>query len=80
VALHYGTPAQQNLTQLTVREARRYLADGHFPAGSMQPKIEACIRFLEQTAKAHAAALITNPENLRRALRGETGTRLVPDA
>ena len=43
----------------------------------MKPKIEACIRFLEQSSKPTAAALITNPVNLGRALRGETGTRIV---
>jgi carbamate kinase len=77
VALHFGKPNQQPLAQMTVAEAQRYLAEGHFAPGSMQPKIEACIRFLKQSRKPNAYALITNPANLARGLRGETGTRLV---
>lgn len=77
VALHFGQPNQRNLDQITLAEAQRYLAEGHFAVGSMKPKIEACIRFLEGSTKPNAAALITNPENLQRALVGATGTRLV---
>lgn len=85
VALHFGTPQQHDLAELTVADARRYLAEGHFAPGSMLPKIEACIRFLETRAKTRAnanlnatpAAIITNPPNLERALRGETGTRII---
>ena len=76
VALNFGKPNQRDLATLTVGEARQYMAEGHFGTGSMQPKIEACIRFLEQ-GKPGAAAVITNPVNLARALRGETGTRIV---
>jgi carbamate kinase len=47
VSLHYGTPQQRDLSRMTLEEARRYLSEGHFPAGSMGPKIEAAIRFLE---------------------------------
>jgi carbamate kinase len=77
VALHFGKPNQVNLSQITLAEARQYMAEGHFAPGSMKPKIEACIRFLEQSSKPDAAALITDPPNLGRALRGETGTRIV---
>ncbi|MEZ4661892.1 MAG: carbamate kinase [Caldilineaceae bacterium] len=77
VCLHFGQPQQQELTQISVAEARRYLAAGHFGAGSMAPKIEGCIRFLEATTKADALAIITNPENLEAALEGKTGTRIV---
>jgi carbamate kinase len=62
---------------MTVDEARRYMDEGHFAPGSMKPKIEACIRFIEQSQNPNGYALITNPENLGRALRGETGTRVV---
>ena len=77
VALNFGKPNQQLISQMTVEEAQQYMAEGHFAPGSMKPKIEACIRFLKQSSKPAAAAIITNPENLGRALRGETGTRIV---
>lgn len=77
VALYFGKPTQRNVAQMTVEEARRYMEEGHFAPGSMKPKIEACIRFIEQSQKPNAYALITNPENLGRALQGETGTRVV---
>ena len=61
--------------KITLEEARAYLAEGkHFAKGSMAPKIEAIIRFLENGGKQ---ALITNPENIGRALKGETGTWVV---
>lgn len=76
VALNFGKPDQQWLDQLTVAEAKAYLATGtHFAKGSMAPKIQACIGFIERGGKT---AVITNPENIGRALRGETGTRIVP--
>jgi carbamate kinase len=61
---------------MTMAEAKKYLAEGtHFAKGSMAPKIEAILRFLEHGGKQ---ALITNPENIGRALKGETGTWIVP--
>ncbi len=76
VAINWGKPEQKWLDQMTVAEAKAYLAEGtHFAKGSMAPKIQACIWFLERGGKK---ALITNPENIGRALRGETGTWLVP--
>jgi carbamate kinase len=60
---------------LTLAEARQFTADGHFAKGSMGPKIQAIIWFLERGGKQ---ALITNPENIGRALAGETGTWIVP--
>ena len=71
VALHYGQPNQQWLDHLSLAEARQYLAEGHFAPGSMKPKIEAVIRFLEMGGKQ---ALITSPEQIKRALDGQTGT------
>jgi carbamate kinase len=73
VYLNYGKPDQRALDHLTAEEARAYLSEGHFPPGSMGPKIRAVIQFLERGGKE---ALITSPENLARALRGETGTRI----
>jgi len=76
VALNFNKPNQQWLDQLTVDQAKKYLAEGHFAKGSMGPKIQAALWFLEGSDK-NAQALITNPENLERALNGETGTRIV---
>ena len=75
VALNFNKPDQRWLDRLTLEEARKYLAEGHFLKGSMGPKIQAIIWFLEAGGRE---ALITNPENIERALRGETGTRVVP--
>lgn len=72
VFLFYNTPQQQALDRVTPAEMAGYLADGHFPAGSMRPKVEAALDFL--AASPDKAAVITNPENLARALRRETGT------
>lgn len=75
VAIHFGKPEQKWLDKMTVAEAKAYLAEGiHFAKGSMAPKIEAAIWYLENGGKE---ALITNPENIGRALKGETGTRIV---
>lgn len=80
VALNFGKPDQRDVAQMTVAEAQRYLDEGHFAPGSMRPKIEACIRYLRKCTNANAQALITNPENLGRALAGETGTRILRTA
>lgn len=75
VALNYNTPDQRWLDRLALAEAKQFLAEGHFHKGSMGPKIEAIVSFLERGGER---ALITNPENLGRALAGETGTWVVP--
>jgi carbamate kinase len=76
VAINFGKPNQQWLDKITLAEAKQYLAEGtHFAKGSMAPKIQAIIKFLEAGGKH---AIITNPENIGRALRGETGTHLLP--
>lgn len=74
VALNFGKPDQRDLALLTLTEAKFYLSDGHFPPGSMGPKIRAAIQYLEAGGRE---ALITSPEHIARALRGETGTRIV---
>jgi carbamate kinase len=74
VALHFGTPEETAVDHLTLAQAKRYLAEGvHFARGSMAPKIEAVVGYLE---RGGSEALITNPENVERALVGETGTRI----
>jgi carbamate kinase len=75
VAVNFKTPQQQNLAHMTLAEAKRYLAEGQFPEGSMKPKIQAVIHFLEMGGPQ---ALITNPPNLSRAIRKETGTWISP--
>jgi carbamate kinase len=76
VALNFGKPDQKWLDKMTLAEAKAYLAEGtHFAKGSMAPKVQAIIRFLESGGKR---AIITNPQNIGRALRGETGTLVVP--
>ena len=76
VAINFGKPEQKWLDKITLAEAKQYLAEGtHFAKGSMAPKIQAVIWFLENGGKS---ALITNPENIGRAIKGETGTWIVP--
>ncbi len=76
VAINFNKPDQKWLDRITVSEAKKYMADGHFAKGSMLPKIQAILLFLEKGGKE---ALITNPENIGRALKGETGTWIVRD-
>ena len=72
VAINFGKPDQKWLDKMTLAEAKAYLAEGiHFAKGSMAPKIQAAISYLENGGKQ---ALITNPENIGRALKGKTGT------
>ena len=74
VALNFGKPNQTWIDQMTVSEAKAYLAEGvHFAVGSMGPKIQAVINYLEGGGKE---AIITDPENIVNALDGKTGTRI----
>ncbi len=75
VALNFGKPNQEWVAQFTLAEVKRYLAEGgHFSEGSMAPKMRAVVQFMEAGGNE---ALITNPQNLERAMAGETGTRIV---
>ena len=77
VALDFGRPEQRFVDRLTLAEAKERLAEGtHFAEGSMAPKIRAVIGYLE---RGGGTALITDPENVERALAGETGTRITAD-
>lgn len=71
--LDFGEANQRTLNYLSVAEAKQYIADGHFLAGSMLPKVEACVEFIEQGG---SGAIITSPGKLSLALEGRTGTRL----
>ncbi|MDI6868949.1 MAG: carbamate kinase [Coprothermobacterota bacterium] len=77
VYLNYNKPDQRAIDIMTVSEAKKYMQEGHFAKGSMLPKIQAIIWFLEAGGKK---AIITNPENIARALKGETGTHILPDS
>lgn len=71
VALNYNTPQQVDLERLTLDEARQYLSDGQFPPGSMGPKIEAAVEFVERGGER---AVICRPEFVVEALAGRAGT------
>jgi carbamate kinase len=73
--IHFGKPEQRPVATMTVADAKRYLEEGHFKPGSMKPKVEAMLEFVEAGGKE---AILTDPANLLRAVQGETGTRLVP--
>jgi carbamate kinase len=76
VAINFGKPNQKWIDRMSLAEAKQYLAEGiHFAKGSMAPKIQAILWYLEAGGKQ---ALITSPENIGRSLRGETGTWIVP--
>jgi carbamate kinase len=74
VAINFNKPNQKWLDKITVSDAKRYYAEDHFDRGSMGPKIQALVDYLEAGGKE---GLITNPENIGRALAGETGTLIV---
>jgi carbamate kinase len=76
VSLNYGTLLQRDLEKLTLKETKEYLAQGHFPAGSMGPKIEAAISFLESGGKE---VVITSIEKGYQAIKGTAGTHLYPN-
>ncbi|MGP1350023.1 MAG: carbamate kinase [Stomatobaculum sp.] len=73
-AIHYGTPEQEWLTDLSVEEAERYAADGEFAPGSMLPKVQAAIQF--SSSGEGRVSIITLLERAREALKGNTGTRI----
>lgn len=75
VYLNFGKADQVALDDISVADAKKYIAEGHFAKGSMLPKIQAIVRFLEAGGKE---AIVTKPESLERALKGETGTHIHP--
>jgi carbamate kinase len=76
VYLNFDQPEPQPLDALTISQAKEYLKAGQFPAGSMGPKIEAAVDFLENGGET---VIITNPPNIERAVQGAAGTRIVND-
>lgn len=73
VCLDYGKPTQRSLDSMTLAETKRYMAEGHFKPGSMLPKMQAVVEFLEAGGKV---AIITDPDHLGAALNGRGGTRV----
>ena len=74
VCLNFGKENQKPISRATLPEIKQYLAEGHFKPGSMKPKIEAIIEFLEGGGKK---AIITSPENLLKSVKGKCGTTVV---
>lgn len=74
ICLNYGAADEQPLDEITADQARQYLADGHFPPGSMGPKVTAALMYLEAGGRE---VVITDPEHLDLALDGQAGTRIV---
>lgn len=76
IAINFGTPQQKELDRVTLSEIKRYREEGHFPPGSMGPKIDAAIRFIEAGGKR---VVIARLDEAVPALKGETGTHILPD-
>jgi len=74
LSINFGTPEQRELDHITMRELRRFQAEGHFPAGSMGPKVDAVLQFLEGGGRR---VIIAHLDEAMPALRGETGTHIV---
>ena len=74
VAVDFNKPTQRYLSKLTVSDAKKYLEEGQFPAGSMGPKIRSAIEFIERGGRE---VLITSPEAVLDAVQGKSGTRIV---
>jgi carbamate kinase len=74
--LHYGEPEESLLAAMTVGEALRYLEEGHFPPGSMGPKVEAAVQFMQSGGKK---AVIASIENIEAAVAGNAGTEVTHD-
>jgi len=76
VSLNFGTPEQKDLDKITLSEAKKFMKEGHFKPGSMLPKMQAVVEFLENGGKQ---AMITVPEKIEATLAGQAGTRIVLD-
>jgi carbamate kinase len=74
VCLNFGKPNQKTLNTITTKEAKEYMAEGHFAPGSMLPKVQAVVDFVESTGNM---GLITDPSNIYGALHGDKGTKIV---
>jgi len=75
-SLFFGTPKQREVDVMTLSEAKQFMADGHFPPGSMGPKVQAAIDYLDAGG---VEVIIARPQDISAAVRGEAGTRIVRD-
>ena len=76
ISINFGTSDQRDLNQVSLQELRAYNSEGHFPPGSMGPKVDACIKFLEGGGKR---VIVGHLNEVSAALNGETGTHIVAD-
>lgn len=76
VCLNFGKPDQKNLDKITIEEAKKYIAKGHFALGSMLPKIQAAVTFLESGG---TKAIMTSPELMEKAVKEKAGTHIFPE-
>ncbi|NBJ71060.1 MULTISPECIES: carbamate kinase [Clostridia] len=74
IAIHYGKPNQQDLEQMTITEAKKYIAEGQFAPGSMLPKVQAAIQFVQ--GRSGRKAIITSLNKAKEAILGKTGTTI----
>jgi carbamate kinase len=74
VCLNFGQPNQKTLNTISTEEAKQYMSEGHFAPGSMLPKVQAIVDFVESTSNM---GLITDPANLYDALHGDKGTKII---
>ncbi len=74
--LDFGKDRQKAINKMTAKEAREYLKADHFKAGSMRPKIEAAVEFIEESKSKNASVIITTPELIEEAMAGKAGTRV----
>jgi carbamate kinase len=74
VALNFGKPGEEGISEMTVKEAERYISDGHFAPGSMLPKIQSALRFLRNGGPE---VIITAPEYIRAAVLNGKGTHII---
>ncbi|MBO7698733.1 MAG: carbamate kinase, partial [Erysipelotrichaceae bacterium] len=72
VSINFNKPEQKELDEMSLEEARKYIEEGHFAKGSMLPKVESCIEYVQATG--NGKALITSLEKAKEALQGKTGT------
>ena len=75
VALYFGTDKQKNLDEITVKEAQKYISEGHFGKGSMEPKVQSAVNFIKSGGKT---AIITSLDKAQPSLFDRAGTRIVP--
>lgn len=75
VSIHFGKPNQQDLSQITLAQAEQYIKEGHFAAGSMLPKVNAAMKFIEQ--KKEGVSIICSLEKAAVALNGKAGTKII---